>query len=70
MVFVVYWEKSFGERGFVSYENKKIVNRDEYKPLVFVFATNYKTRKKAEKIRDWYVGRGGFGFFKVMEVKL
>ncbi len=67
--FVIYWEKGSGERGFVSYDNKMGEVVEQYKPVSFGDATRYLDRKKAEQTANWYRSRGGFGEFRIMEVK-
>ena len=72
--FVVYWEKTSDERGFVSYDNNSFdierngLVRKQYEPVAFHNATRYKTQKEAQKIADWYISRGGFGLFLVMKI--
>ena len=68
--YVIYWEKSDRQRGFVSYDNPQFSQdkkHDEYNPVDFLNATIYTTKQKAVKTRDWYIGRGGFGDFFVMQ---
>ena len=68
MSFVIYWEKTTDERGFVSYGNLvgKVIK--EYEPVDFHKATKYGTKREAQRTADWYLRRGGFGLFLVMKV--
>ncbi len=66
--YVIYWEKD-NNRGFVSYNNSYSVPSSEYEPFPFSYASRYKNKKDAEKTRDWYVKRGGFGTFIILKVE-
>jgi hypothetical protein len=69
MSFVIYWEKDEDCRGFVSYDNPIGTYQNEYYPCSFMFASTYTKREDAERTRNWYQRRGGFGLFKIMEVR-
>lgn len=75
MVYVIYWEKNdrgeLDKRGFVSYDNPQfatVLKRDEYEPVSITHASRYKFKKDAQKTKNWYQGRGGFGYFIIMKL--
>lgn len=68
MVFVIFWDKCNGKRGFVSYDNNSLLDVDEYHPVGFVRASRYATKRDAQRTVDWYLHRGGFGEFRIMKV--
>ena len=65
--YIIYWEKSIAECGFVSYDNPTGGVCQEYTPVSLRHASVYTDLKCAEHTRDWYVSRGGFGYFYIME---
>ncbi len=75
---MIYWELNKQQHGFVSYDNgswdtqrtEKAKARQQYQPVELQDATLYLSREDAKLTLDWYVGRGGFGFFKIVQIDL
>jgi hypothetical protein len=66
LFYVIYWEKTRSEYGFVSYNNRFQDIKEEYNPVSFDNATKYLYQKDAERTINWYKSRGGFGYFILM----